>query len=734
MFSTEGMARASARRPWITLGLWVLAIAAAGWISSQYLADALTTSADFTNSPEAVQAEELLEERFGEEGITEILILSSDDSTVDDPAFEQAVRAVQGRANDEGGEAVTFYDAEDASMVSDDRGTTLVPVTFEDTDNMADYLPAVESLIETGEQNGFTAQAFGPITIEDDFSTIAEEDLAQGETFGVLVALVVLVLVFGALVAGLIPIAMGIASIAVAIGLVALVGMAVDFSFFVTNMITMMGLAVGIDYSLFIVSRYREERFKGLEKMDAIGAAGSTASRAVFFSGMTVVLALIGMLLIPTTIFRSLGAGAIFVVVVAMLASLTLLPALLGLLGDRINSLSILRRKADLGSENSHRFWNAITRRVMARPVISLVLGAGILVAAGLSYFTIDTGFAGVSTLPADTGSRQAFETLSSEFSGGLNSPIEIVVDGDVESAEVQKGIEDLQASLENDGLFGPSQVRPDEGGATALITAPINADPQSTVATSSIDRIRDDYVPQAFDGVDAEVLVGGDTAFNKDFFDLTDTYTPIVFAFVLGLSFLLLMVVFRSIVVPLKAIVMNLLSVGAAYGLIVLVFQEGVGADFLGFQQVEAIEAWLPLFLFSVLFGLSMDYHVFLLSRIRERFLETHNNTESVAYGLRTTGGLITGAAAIMVAVFAGFASGELVMLQQMGFGLAVAVFIDATLVRSVLVPASMKLLGDRNWYLPRWLEWLPNMSVEGRKTKRDELVAPELEPQSVG
>jgi len=735
MFSTQGLARASARRPWLTLGLWVLAIGIAGWISSQYLADALTTSADFTNSPEAVQAEDLIEERFGEEGITEILILSSEDATVDDPAFEQAVRAVQTEAIDEGAEAVTFYDTEDPTMVSDDQRTTLMPVTFEDTRNIADYLPVVEGLVESTDANGLSAQAFGPITIEEDFSTIAEEDLAQGETFGVLVALVVLVLVFGALIAGLIPIAMGIASIAVAIGLVALVGLAVDFSFFVTNMITMMGLAVGIDYSLFIVSRYREERFKGLEKLDAIEAAGSTASRAVFFSGMTVVLALIGMLLVPTTIFRSLGAGAIFVVVVAMLASLTLLPALLGLLGDRINSLSILRRKADLGSENSHRFWNAITRRVMARPVISLVLGAGILVAAGLSYFSIDTGFSGVSTLPPDTASRQAFETLSAEFSGGLNSPVEIVVDGDIESGEVQGGIEGLQASLAGDDLFGPSQVLPDESGDTALITAPINADPQSEVATSSIDRVRDEYVPQAFDGVDAEVLVGGDTAFNKDFFDLTDQYTPIVFIFVLGLSFLLLMGVFRSIVVPLKAIVMNLLSVGAAYGLIVLVFQEGMGADFFGFQQVEAIEAWLPLFLFSVLFGLSMDYHVFLLSRIRERFLETRNNTESVAYGLRTTGGLITGAAAIMVAVFAGFASGELVMLQQMGFGLAVAVFIDATLVRSVLVPASMKLLGDRNWYLPRWLEWLPNISIEGKQhTTPQDLAVPELEPERVG
>jgi putative drug exporter of the RND superfamily len=734
MFTTEGLARASARRPWVTLGLWAVAIAVAGWLSSQYLSDALTTSVDFTNTPEAKQAQELIEERFSEEGITEVFILNSPEAEVDDPAFEQAVRTLQAEATEAGAEAVTFYDTQDPSMVSGDRQTTLMPVTFEDRQNVSDYEPAVESLIETTEESGLTAQAFGPITIDKDFSTIAEEDLAQGETFGVLVALVVLVLVFGALIAGLIPIVMGIASIAVAIGLVALIGMAVDFSFFVTNMITMMGLAVGIDYSLFIVSRYREERHKGRAKIDAIGAAGSTASRAVFFSGVTVVLALIGMLILPTTIFRSLGAGAILVVVVAMLASLTLLPALLGLLGDRINSLSILRRKADLGSENSHRFWNAITRRVMARPVISLVLGAGLLLAASLSFLNIDTGFAGVSTLPEDTGSRRAFETLSSEFSGGLNSPVEIVVDGDVNSPEVQQGIEDIQASLASDELFGPSQVRPDESSDTVLISAPVNADPQSEVATSSIDRIRDDYVPQAFDGTNAEVLVGGDTAFNKDFFDLTATYTPIVFAFVLGLSFLLLMVVFRSIVVPLKAIVMNLLSVGAAYGLIVLVFQQGVGAGLFGFQQVEAIEAWLPLFLFSVLFGLSMDYHVFLLSRIREHFVATLDNTESVAYGLRTTGGLITGAAAIMVAVFAGFAAGELAMMQQMGFGLAVAVFIDATLVRSVLVPASMKLLGDRNWYLPRWLQWLPNISVEGKHLIPEELVVPELEPERVG
>ena len=735
-FSTERLARASAGRPWATIGLWLALMAAAGWLSSQYLADALTTDVDFTNRPEAKQAQELIDERFGEEGLTEVFILSSDEATVTDPEFEEAVRSLQAAAVDGGTEAVTFYDTDDPTMVSEDQRTTLMPVVFEETGNLGDHLPAVESLIEQGNDSEvLSAQSLGPITIDEDFSTIAEEDLARGESFGVAVALVVLVLVFGALVAGVIPIAMGAASIVIAIGLVALVGRAVDFSFFVTNMITMMGLAVGIDYSLFIVSRYREERFKGLAKIDAIAAAGGTASRAVFFSGMTVVLALIGMLLVPTTIFRSLGAGAIFVVVVAVMASLTLLPALLGILGDRVNSVRIFRRKADLGSDNSHRFWNAITRRVMARPVISLVLGAGLLVAAGVSYFGIDTGFSGVSTLPEDSHSRQAFEVLSQEFSGGQNSPVEIVIDGDVTSPEVQAGIETLQATLASDELYGPSQVQVNEAENTALVSAPVRADPQGELAISSIDELRDDYVPDAFAGSGATVLVGGDTALNKDFFDLTDTWMPIVFIFVLGLSFLLLMMVFRSIVVPLKAIIMNLLSVGAAYGLIVLVFQEGVGAGLLGFQQVDVIEAWLPLFLFSVLFGLSMDYHVFLLSRIKEHFDQTHDNSESVAYGLRTTGGLITGAAAIMVAVFGGFAAGELVMLQQMGFGLAVAVLIDATLVRSVLVPASMKLLGDRNWYLPRWLQWLPHISVEGRHEPSRVVVAErEREREPVG
>jgi RND superfamily putative drug exporter len=734
--SPKSLTRVSARRPWLTLALWVVVIAAAGLTSSRLLDGALTTEFDFNTVPEAERAARLVEDRLrGPQGTSEIFIVRSESSTAQDPAFRSKVGEIQGDVVNAVGEdniqaVVDPYETRDRPLISEDGRTVLLPVVLRgEGDQVTEHAAPIEGVVEEhAADEGFDVFVFGGATIGEDFNRIAEDDLAKGEGFGIMVALVVLIIVFGAVVAGVVPIVMGIAAIAVAIGLVALVGQIVEFSFFVTNMITMMGLAVGIDYSLFIVSRYREERRNGREKLDAISVAGGTASRAVFFSGMTVVLALIGMLIVPTSIFRSLAAGAIFVVVAAVLASITLLPALLSLLGDKVNALRVLRRKNLEQVGGARRtFWDRVTHGVMRRPVVSLVVGAGLLLLAAFSYFDIDTGFSGVSTMPNDAQSKQAFLVLREEFSGGLNSPVEVVIDGDVSSPEVEAGIEELQRSMGADGGFGPPSVETNEAGDLAVVSAAVAGDPSGNAAVASVTRLRDDYVPNAFAGTGAEVLVGGETAFSKDFFDLTDQYTPIVFLFVLGLSFVLLTVVFRSLVVPLKAIVMNLLSVGAAYGLIVLVCQKGVGADLLGFQQVEAIEAWLPLFLFSVLFGLSMDYHVFLLSRIREHFDHTHDNSESVAYGLRTTAGLITGAALIMVAVFGGFAAGNLVSFQQMGFGLAVAVLIDATIVRSVLVPASMKLLGDRNWYLPRWLQWLPQMHVEGEEPEAPALPTPE-------
>ena len=720
--STQSLARASSRRPWRTVLIWIGTVVVAGGLIGALMGDALTQEAGFTNNPEAKQAFQLVEDRLrGERHPTEIFIVSSETRTVDDPAYKAYVEGLQLKLQTLTDEVVavqTYFQTADQSMVSTDRRTTIVPTVLTGkVEDAGEHAGALRKAVEGLDRDGFDIKIFGPATLNEDFAKVAEEDLAKGESVGVLAALIILVVVFGAVVAAVLPILVGIAAIVVAVAVVAVVGQITEFSFFVTNMITMMGLAVGIDYSLFVVSRYREERARGLEKLDAIEAAGATASRAVFFSGLTVVLALMGMLLIPTTIFRSLAAGAIFVVIAAVLASMTLLPAILSLFGDKINKLSVRRKAAASGGVAKHGgFWDRATRTVMARPVVSLVVGVFVLLAAAWSWTDMKTGFSGVSTLPESFEARQAFEALSADFSGGLSSPVEIVVDGKVDDAAVQAGIKKLQDTLAADGLFGPSRVEVNEARDLAVISAPINGDPQSKAATDSIATIRNEYVPAAFaEGAPAEVLVGGDTAFNKDFFDLTDRYMPIVFVFVLGLSFVLLTVAFRSVVVPIKAILLNLLSVGAAYGLIVLVSQKGFAADLLGFQQVEVIEAWLPLFLFSVLFGLSMDYHVFLLSRIREHYDQTGDNTESVAYGLRTTAGIITGAALIMVAVFGGFASGQLVMFQQMGFGLAAAVLIDATIVRSILVPASMKLLGKRNWYLPSWLEWLPNVTVEG-------------------
>ena len=722
IWSIQGIAHASARKPKSTIGLWVLAVIVAGWLASSLLGSALTTEMNYTNEPESVRADRLLEERLrGERRAIELVVIRAQDATIEDAAFRRLATGMEADVaalpDDVVEQVASVFSTNDPSLVSEDRDTALIRVVMAGSlDEAQDNIEQLHDVTIDREIAGFDLYAAGDATMNQDFTELSERDLQKGEAFGMPIALIVLLVVFGAVVAAFVPIVLAIMAIAVAIGITALMGVWFDFSFFVVNMITMMGLAVGIDYSLFIVSRYREERAHGRDKMDAIGVASGTAGRAVFFSGMTVVLALLGMMLIPTTIFRSLATGAILVVLASVTASMTLLPAVLSMLGDRIDKghIPFLQRTRRPAADGGG-FWDRAARRVMRHPVISVVLAGGLLIAAALPVFGMETGFSGVSTMPDGVQSKRAFEVLSQEFAGGQAQPVEIVVDGDITDPSVGAAIDDLQRRLGADGVFGETFVQANDGNDLALISLPLQADPSGDQATDAVKRLRDEHIPAAFDGVTADVPVGGWTAFGVDFFDLTDTYTPIVFVFVLGLSFVLLTLVFRSLVVPAKAIVMNLLSVGAAYGLIVLVNQKGYLADFFGFQQVDVIEAWLPLFLFSVLFGLSMDYHVFLLSRIRERYEQTGDNTEAVVFGVRSTAGIITGAALIMVAVFSGFAAGEMASMQQTGFGLAVAVLIDATIVRTVLVPASMRLLGRANWYLPSWLEWLPKLRVEG-------------------
>jgi RND superfamily putative drug exporter len=509
---------------------------------------------------------------------------------------------------------------------------------------------------------------------------------------------------------------MGIAvvSIIVTVAISSALGHVTSLSFFIVNMITAMGLALGIDYSLFVLSRYREERRAGRDKIDAIVTTGGTSSKAVVFSGTSFVVALLGLLLVPDTILRSLALGAIIVGAVTMAAAVTLLPAVLALLGDRVNALRLPFVGRDHAAESP--FWTKAVGVVLRRPALSLAGGVMILLAAASPVVGLHTGTSGVSSLPDDSFAKAGALALQRSFPGASTTdPAQVVLAGDVESRSVSDAIARFEASVADDPDFGDAQERFAENGRAALISVPLVGDPDHSQARRGLERLRGDLVPAAFDGTDVIVLVGGTTAENVDYSDVINHWLPIVLVFVLGLSFLLLTVVFRSVVISATAVVLNLLSVGAAYGLLVLVCQHGVGAEWLGLQQVERLEAWVPVFLFSVLFALSMDYHVFLLSRIRERYEQTGDTDQAVTHGIAATGRIITGAAVIIVVVFAGFGAGQLVMFQQMGFGVGVALLVDATLIRMVVVPAAMALLGRWNWYLPSWLAWLPELHVEG-------------------
>ena len=725
---TQRLAVLCAHHPWRTVVAWIGAIVVAVVLVGALLGDNLTSEGKVTNDPESLRAYDLQSERFPQqESFDELVIVRAETLRVDDESFRAEVTQLATAVRETGAtESVRTYTNGDRSLVSPDRSATLIPISLVEPgeDHIEDVIKAVEPF---DGQAGFDVAITGEFTFDRDLGKVSESDLQNGELrLGLPAALIVLVIVFGALVAASLPLMLAIVSILVALGLTSLIAAQWELSLFVTNMLTGMGLALGIDYSLFVVSRFREERASGREKSDAIAAAGATASRAVLFSGSAFVLAMTGLLLVQSTIMRSLALGAILVGIVSVVAALTLLPAVLQLLGDRINRLRVpvLGRQIDRAGSES-RFWGAIVGRVIRRPAISLAAGVILLLAAAVPAFGLNIGAAGISTLPDDLASKQGYLALQSSFPAASAEPAQVVIDGSVASPEVNSAIKRLEGRLAGDPRFGRTSLQVNPAGDLGALSVPLAGDVLSDRAVEAVRDLRAEYIPAAFATSDATVLVTGTTAENIDYFDVMSRWLPILLVFVLGLSFLLLTLAFRSVVIAATAIALNLLSVGAAYGLLVLVFQKGVGSGLLGFQQVDVIEAWVPLFLFAVLFGLSMDYQVFLLSRIRERYSQTRNNTDAISYGIGSTARIITGAALIIVAVFAGFAAGDLVMFQQMGFGIAIALLIDATLIRSVLVPAAMQLLGEWNWYLPGWLQWLPHFDVEGHAEQAADRVA---------
>jgi uncharacterized membrane protein YdfJ with MMPL/SSD domain len=724
--SIRSLVLASASHPWRTIAAWLGAAVLAIVAVAMLMGDSLSSDNHPTDTRQSQRAEDLIARSFpagSGAAASDVIVVRSARFTVASPQFRAVVGRLAEEVRSEPGIASTrsYLDSNNNALVSSDRHATLLQIDVTDTDAIDGVIDAVQ---QADASVGFAAAVTGDETRQHDFDQLSQDDLKSGELqFGLPVALIVLMLVFGAVVAGLIPLLLAMLSIVIGLGIVVVLAQAVELSVFVVNMLTGMGLALGIDYALFVVSRYREERGQGRQKFDAIDASSTTANRAVVFSGSAFVIAMLGMLLVPNSIMRSLAIGAIVVGAVSVVAATTLLPALLGLLGDGIDRLRIpvVGRRSVEAANPEGRFWGAIVHAVLRRPVLSLSLSTAVLLAAAAPIFGMSIGTGGVSALPERFESRQGYEALQQSFPGATASPVQIVVADAASNPAATKALATVRDRLVADPRFGAGRISRSADGAE-MLTVPIKGDESTERATAAVRELRSTTVPAAFAHTNAEALIGGQTSENIDYIDSATDPAPMVIALVLGLTLVLLTTVFRSLVVAALSVVLNLLSVGAAYGLIVLVFQHGVGSGLFGFQQSDTIEAWVPLFLFSVLFGLSMDYQVFLLSRIKERYDQVGDTTKAVTFGVASTARIITGAALIIIAVFTGFARGELIMFQQMGFGVAVALLIDATIVRSILLPSAMSLLGRWNWYLPAWLNWLPRLEIEAPAARRGE------------
>lgn len=722
----------SARHRWWVVGGSALAVFLAVFV----LFTVETKTRDDGDGPgESGRAERLIDERFrGSEETpqeelpefrtrTERLIFSNLSIEVDDPLFRSTVDGVieilRDLPNVES--AVSFYDTNIPDMASADRHAVVGQVVIQAERGKAFDIEVVADAVRdaANESSGFELGIISNRLIQDEADQILEEDFQRILFISLGFALIVLLLAFRAVVAAAIPLIMAIGAIFSALGVTTLISQVYPLVDLYAEMILLMGLAVGIDYSLFIVSRFRSERKLGRPKLEAISIASDTTGRAVFYAGITVVLSLTGLMLTNDFTFISLAAGAIVVVFLTIIASLTLMPALIAVLGDNINRLRVPIIGRDAKDNSGGGIWGAIADKVLAQPAIFATVAAAGLIAIALPFFSLNLGFnEGADALPDALESKRTLQLLEDHFSSSLTRPAWIVIDApNVNSPDVEAATTKLIETLDSDtSFFGPFETQVNRDEDLMLIRVPVAGKIDDEVSVNAVKLLRNDILPIAFSGTTVRAaLVAGATAESIDFEDKMLGSAVYVFAFVLGLAFLLMLVMFRSLVIPIKAIVLNLLSVGAAYGVLVMVFQWGWGISILGSEASGVIETWLPLFLFGILFGLSMDYHMLLLSRIKEAYDQGHSNDEAVSTGIKITAGQITSAAIIMVGVFGAFATSRILGLQQFGLGLAVAVFIDATIIRVILLPATMKLLGDRNWYLPNWLGWLPKISVEG-------------------
>jgi RND superfamily putative drug exporter len=729
----ERIARWSYRHRWAVLGLWIAALVGFSFLASKVGGE---YSTDFSlPGAESQKAYDLLVDRFPEfAGDTADIVFKADDGVADPTVqskMESLFQGIEGLNHVEGVDSP--YSEQGARQIAPGGDIAFATVRFENLNQEPVPLPVIEHLKD------LVAKADGPgLTIEPGGSAVQFSEFEEpggAEAFGLLAAMFILLITFGSLLAMGLPIMMALFGIGIGIALIFLFANFISVPDFAPQLASMIGIGVGVDYALFIVTRYRQHLHSGDDPETANVAALVTSGRAVLFAGTTVVISLLGILLMGFEFVEGVAIGGAATVLVTMLASITLLPAVIGFVGRNIDRIRLPWFHKGI-EDPSASMWFKWSRILQRRPAIPAIAGFLALLFLAIPVLSMRLGFADAGAGATTRSSRRAYDLLSEGFGPGFNGPLLLAAElGD-------GGIGDLtsltQTLGETEGVAAVSPPIPNSEGDTAIITVYPTTSPQNQKTNELVTRLRDDVIPEAMSGTGTDVFVGGLTASVIDFADVNGQRLPILIAVVILVSFLLLIVVFRSILVPLKAAVMNLLSIGAAYGVIVAIFQWGWGKSLIGVETTAPIEAWVPMMLFTILFGLSMDYEIFLLSRIREEYVKTRDNGLAVANGLAATARVITAAAAIMVTVFLSFVFGfDERAIKLFGMGLAVAIFVDATLVRMVLVPATMELLGNANWWFPKWLERIvPKISIEPRSTISVDLpeeLLEEPEPEKV-
>ena len=682
---------------------------------------------------ESGRADKAVSDHFPDKGAESVLVQSRGGTRTDDASFRATVNDVVGRLErTKNVQSVSSpYGPDSAGQLSADGRSALV--TFElpgddPADKVDPSLNAVDSLAQ--QHPGFRIEQFGDGSADKALSQAFEDDFRKAEFTSLPITLVILVLAFGALLAAFVPLVLAITAVAAAVGLIGPISQIWPVDEAISSVVLLIGLAVGVDYSMFYLRREREERARGRSEEAALEAAAATSGRAVLVSGFTVIAAMAGMYFGGAATFMSFATGTILVVAIAVVGSLTVLPAILSKLGDRVNKGRVPFMKPERRTGEA-RAWGWVLDRVLRRPLVSVILASSVLLVLALPVLHIHTADSGVDGLPRSLPIMQTYDRMQAAFPGETFSA-DIVLEGrNLNEAQVRDAAQRMrEIARESDQFQEPVTVDVSRDGQLAVIEVPLAGNGSDDRSMDAVRTLRSDVVPDVFGGLTGGEVVGvtGFTAGSVDFNDLMSTRIWYVFAFVFAMAFLLLLVTFRSIVIPVKAIALNMLSVAAALGIVTWVFQDGNLESLLSFDSTGAITAWFPIMLFVILFGLSMDYHVFILSRIKEAVDRGEPTDEAVAHGIKSTAGVVSAAALVMVGVFAIFATLSFIDMKQFGVGLAAAVLIDATLVRGVLLPATMKLLGEWNWYLPSWLEWLPQpKALEGDapapEPKREEL-----------